>query len=232
MIEENRILAGMPLINKGYWNAALELMDLSAGDILFGPDISIDYVYFPVNCIVSLSSQAGNDQFASFALIGNEGVVGASVFLGDMSNTYLARVECSGKAYRLDIHFAIEVAAQLSQFRILILSYMQALVQYSLQVAICESKHTTIQRLICALLRCEDRLAGASSSLDLKFILHSIGVTVEQATQAITLLENWGFIRRESGSIVILNRACLEEKSCQCYQLVKTEFDRLLPNRA
>lgn len=232
MIEKNRILARMPLVDKGYWDAAFELIDLSAGDILYSPGISFDYVYFPINCIVALRSQAGDDQFDSFALIGNEGMVGASIFLGDMSSTYLARVECGGKAFRLDIHFAIEVAAQLSQFRILILSYMQVLVQYSLQTAICESKHTIIQRFSCALLRCEDCLADAKSSLDLKFILQSIGVTVEQAAEALTQLEGWGLVRCESGSVVILNRSRLEEKSCQCYRLVKAEFDRLLPNRA
>lgn len=98
MVEKNRILAGMPLNSKKYWGIALESVELNAGDVLLGPNFGFDYVYFPIDCIVSLSTQTGDGFFASFALIGSEGVVGASVFLGDASNTYLAKVERGGKA--------------------------------------------------------------------------------------------------------------------------------------
>lgn len=228
MLRLNRILAGMPLANKSAWGNSLQLVELNTGDILFGSGVDFDYVYFPVDCIVSLRLLDDIGQPTSFAIVGNEGVTGASIFLGDMSNNFLARVEIGGKAYRLPIDIAIEVTTQSSELRILLLNYMQALVYQSLQTAICDGYHNTLQQIACALLLCNDRLRNGKCRFEVDFIAQSIGVTTQQAKEAITQLERRGFIRCEDGPIETLNLSGLNVIACDCYRLIKGEFDRLL----
>lgn len=208
----------------------LILVDLRAGEILFGPNQELNSVYFPLDCIVSLSLKDRGNDYASFALIGNEGVVGASVFMGDKADGYCAKVEYSGKAYRLPKNEATESAAQSGQFRILILEYLQALVTDSLQSAICDSRHTNLQRLSRALLTCDDRLACDEVMFDPLFIATSIGITADHLNMALAELLGLELIRFERGLITILDRAGLEKVTCECYQIIRDGFGRILAN--
>ena len=218
----------MSAIDHNRWADKLALVDLQAGEILFGPNQEFNSIYFPLDCIVSLSLKRCSNDYASFALIGNEGVVGASVFLGDKVDSYSAKVECGGKAYRLPEADAKESAAQSSQFRILILDYLQALVVGSLQSAICDSKHTNLQRLSRALLTCDDRLACDGMMLDPQFMATSIGITVDHLNKALVELLDLGLIRVDRGFISALDRAGLEKVTCECYQIIQDGFDRIL----
>lgn len=229
MIEQNRIIAKISSIIKNHWDTALETVELNSGDVLFGPGAGFDYVYFPIDCIISMSSHAGDDQFSSSALIGNEGMVGASALLDDMDIDCLARVEFGGRAYRLPIAHAIEVANQSSPFRILMLHYMQALVNHSLQTAICDSRHSLLQRVSRIMLLSDDRLAGAMLPLQLEFIAQSVGIDIEQVAEALNQLQRRELISFDGQSACIVDRLGLEQLTCDCYRLINDGFDQLTP---
>lgn len=228
MIEQNRIIAGISLSNKDHWVDALETVYLNAGDILFSPGVCFDYVYFPIDCIISLSSHADDNQFASTTLVGNKGMVGAPALLGDMCIDFLAKIECGGRAHRLPITHAVEIVNQSSQFRILMLLYMQALVNQSLQTAICDSKHSLVQQVCRILLLSDDCLVGAKQPLQLEFIAHSIGIGVNQVKEALNQMQNLKLISfDDESSTLIVDRLGLERATCDCYRLINDGFDRL-----
>lgn len=190
---------------------------------------SCDYVYFPINCIITLSSESDDGQHADFALIGNEGVVDAWLFLGDSSNSYRATVEYGGLAFRLPIDVATKEAGKSGHFRNSMPNYFQASITQSLQAAICDAKHSTFERLSRSLLMRDDRLLRNKVPLDQELIARSVGATVEQVAQEFETLEKQGLVISSYGQITMTNRLDLEKVACDCYQLVVNEFDRLCP---
>lgn len=229
MYAENRILNNLSIEDKQRLRTDLALIKLKTGEALLDSNMRWRYVYFPIDCIISLNSKNDDFQYIDFALIGNEGMAGASVFLGDTSNEYHAKVEHGGKAFCLPISAAINEASKPSQLRMLILSYLQALVKYSLQMAICERKHSTLQRLSHTLLACDDRLSGGANQLSQKWFAKAISSTDNEIALAIEELKSHNLVHTLRGQISITNRSRLAKRSCECYGLVKDEFNRLLP---
>lgn len=226
---ENRIINNITAIDKDRRGNDFVLIELKAGEILFDSNVQWECVYFPIDCIISLSVKNDDGQFDGFALIGNEGMAGVSTLLGDTNNEYCAKVAHGGKAYRLSIDLAMKEVSQPSQFRILILCYMQALVANSLHMAICDSRHNTLERLCCALLVCDDRLLGRATQLDQRWLAEAIGATANELVEVICELNNEGFLVANQGQIAITNRLGLEIRSCECYRLIKNKFNQLLP---
>lgn len=224
----NCIIEGLPHQVIAQWGDCLELVDLGAGEILSNPGDDSQYVYFPVDCILSLTS-GDSTQNSSVTLIGNEGVVGAPLFLGDATNSFGAKVEYGGKAYRLPARIANEVAHQSGKFRIFMLNYMQALVFNALQTATCDGGHAISQRVIKVLLIFEDRLSEGEPLLDCAFIAKILGVSGGRVGQVLAELEARRVIKMENELVSIVNRIDLEKMTCECYRVVKDEFDRLLP---
>ncbi len=229
MVGKNRIVDLICSEDIRRWGGDFNLVELKAGEVLLFSNPSCDYVYFPINCIISLSSEGDDGQHADFALIGNEGVVGAWLFLGDLSNSYRATVEYGGLAFRLPIDVATKEVGQSGRFRISMLNYLQASITQSLQAAICDAKHSTFERLSRSLLMWDDRLFRNKVPLDQELIARSVGATVEQVAQEFETLEKQGFVVSSQGQITITNRLGLEKVACECYQLVVNEFDRLCP---
>jgi len=150
-------------------------------------------------------------------------------FLGDTSNSYRAKVEYGGLAFRLPIDVAAKEVGQSGRFRISMLNYLQASITQSLQAAICDAKHSTLERLSRSLLMWDDRLFGNKVPLNQELIARSVDATVAQVSREVALLEKQGLVLSSQGQITITNRLDLEMVVCECYQLVVNEFDHLCP---
>lgn len=226
----NKILAGLSLQDLAGGLGDLELVSLAEGDLLFESDSNPpDYLYFPVSCIVSLRSSIDKTQSADFVIVGNEGVVGAFIFFGNGSGVYSAKVECSGLAYRIPTELLVAEFKCPSRFRILMLSYMQALVASSLQVAICDAAHSLLARVSWVLLSCDDRLLGQKAFYSNELLAKIVDAEVDDVRNALAILFDEKIVEVGPAGAGIVNRIELEARSCKCYLALRGEFDRLLP---
>ena len=226
---QNHLLKALPAEDYKRIAAHLELVPLKLGDILYEPGIKLRYVYFPTTAIVSLLYVMEDGASAEIAIVGNEGILGISLFMGGETTPSRAVVQSAGYGYRLRAQLLKDEFGRFGPFLRLLLRYTQALITQMAQTAVCNRHHSVDQQLCRWLLLSLDRLASSELSMTQELIANMLGVRREGVTEAAGKLQDAGLIHYRRGRITVLDRPRLEARSCECYQVVKTEFDRLLP---
>ncbi len=225
----NRLLAALPDAALKRWLPHLELIDLPLGYVLYESGKSEHHVYFPTSAIVSLLYVMENGDSAEIAVVGNEGIVGISLFMGGNSTPSRAVVQSGGKGYRLSAGLMKEEFDQSGPAMHLLLRYTQALITQMSQTAVCNRHHSLDQQLCRWLLLSLDRLPGNELVMTQELISNMLDVRREGVTEAALKVQKSGLISYARGRIKVLDRAGLEKRSCECYGVVKREYDRLLP---
>ena len=228
---QNHLLAALPDAEWQCWQLQIEPVSLQLGQVLYESGGVQSHVYFPTTSIVSLLYVMENGASAEIAVVGNEGVVGISLFMGGESTTSRAVVQSAGQAFRLSASRMKEAFGRAPVLHLL-LRYTQALITQMAQTAVCNRHHTLDQQLCRWLLLSLDRLHGSELVMTQELIANMLGVRREGVTEAALKLQKAGLIRYSRGRIDVLDRNGVELRSCECYAVVKTEYDRLLPDRA
>src|SRR5580698_2039843 len=224
----NRLLAALPQDQWECWLPHLEHVEMPLGQVLYEPGNTLSHVYFPTTAIVSLLYVMKNGESAEIAIVGNEGVVGVSLFMGGGSTSSRALVQSAGGAYRLSAKLMKQEFDRAGPVLHLLLRYTQALMTQMVQTAACNKHHSLDQQLCRWLLLSLDRLQGTEMGMTRTLIAHMMGVPLEGATAGALKLHNAGLIDYVLGRIRVLNRQGLEKRTCECYAVVKKEYDRLL----
>jgi CRP-like cAMP-binding protein len=199
--------------------------------VVYEPGATLTHVYFPTTAIVSLLYVMENGASAEIAVVGNEGIVGISLFMGGKSTPSRAVVQSAGDSLRLNAEFLEEEFSKDGPVRHLLLRYTQALITQMAQTAVCNRHHSLDQQLCRWLLLSLDRLKGDALLMTQELIANMLGVRREGVNEAALKLQQAGLIRYVRGHITVLDRAGLEKRTCECYAVVKKEYDRLLPRR-
>jgi CRP-like cAMP-binding protein len=228
----NHLLACLPVDEWKRWQPQLDPVELRLGDVLYESGTTLSHVYFPTSAIVSLLYVMQNGASAEIAVVGNEGVVGISLFMGGESTSSRAVVQSAGKGVRVAARFLKEEFRHAGPVMHLLLRYTQALITQMAQTAVCNRHHSLDQQLCRWLLLSLDRLEGDELIMTQELIANMLGVRREGVTESALKLQKAGLIKYSRGHISILDRAGLESRSCECYAVVKKEYTRLLPDRA
>ena len=224
----NHLLASFPQAEWQLWLPQLEWVEMPLGHVLYESGGIQTHLYFPTSAIVSLLYVMENGSSAEIAVVGNEGVVGVSLFMGGESTPSRAVVQSAGGGYRLEAQFIKEEFNRAPVLHLL-LRYTQALITQMAQTAVCNRHHTLDQQLCRWLLLSLDRLRGNELVMTQELIANMLGVRREGVTEGALKLQKAGLIRYARGHVTVLDREGLERRSCECYAVVKTEYDRLLP---
>ena len=225
----NHLLAALPQEDCRAWMALLEPINMPLGQVLYEPGEALEYVYFPTTAIVSLLYVMENGASAEIAMVGNEGIVGISLFMGGDSTPSRAVVQCAGQGYRLLAHVLKDEFNRAGPVLHLLLRYTQALITQMSQIAVCNRHHSVDQQLCRWLLQSLDRLQNNELVMTQDLIATMLGVRREGVTETAVKLQRAGYIRYARGHISVLNRRGLEQRTCECYAVVKKEYERLLP---
>jgi CRP-like cAMP-binding protein len=226
---QNHLLDALPAGDYARLKSHLELIPLELGKVLYEPGARLRYVYFPTTCIVSLLYVMEDGASAEIAVVGNEGMLGISLFMGGETTPSHAVVQSAGFGVRLKAQLLKDEFARFGPMMHLLLRYTQALITQMAQTAVCNRHHSVDQQLCRWLLLSLDRLASNELSMTQELIANMLGVRREGVTEAAGKLQDAGLIHYQRGRITVLDRPGLEARSCECYRVVKTEFDRLLP---
>ncbi len=226
----NQLLAALPEAEWGRWQPLLEPFDMPLGHVLYEPGSTLSHVYFPTNAIVSLLYVMENGASAEIAVVGNEGLVGISLFMGGESTPSRAVVQSAGQGFRLTSELIKEEFKRAPVLHLL-LRYTQALITQMAQTAVCNRHHSLDQQLCRWLLLSLDRLQGDELVMTQELIANMLGVRREGVTEGALKLQEAGLIRYSRGHIKVLDRPGLEARTCECYAVVKREYDRLLPSK-
>jgi CRP-like cAMP-binding protein len=226
----NQLLAALPEAEWQRWLPQLEAVELPLGHVLYEPGDTLSHVYFPTTAIVSLLYVMENGASAEIAVVGYEGIVGVSIFMGGGSTPSRAVVQSAGRGYRLP---AVVLKDEFNRAPVLhlLLRYTQALITQMAQTAVCNRHHSLDQQLCRWLLLSLDRLQGNELVMTQELIANMLGVRREGVTEGALKLHAQGLIRYSRGRITVLDRTGLEQRTCECYAVVKTEYNRLLPAR-
>ena len=227
----NHLLAALPDAEWLRWAPQLEAVELPLGRVLYESGVALTHIYFPTTAIVSLLYVMEDGASAEIAVVGREGLVGVSLFMGGESTPSRAVVQSAGYGFRLRAAALKEEFSNSSPVLHLMLRYTQALITQMAQTAVCNRHHTLDQQLCRWLLLSLDRLDGAELVMTQELIANMLGVRREGVTEAALKLQRAGLISYARGHITALDRAGLEARSCECYAVVKKEYDRLLPDR-
>ncbi len=225
---QNHLLAALPATDLALLTPHLELVPMALGQMLFEPGSQMRHAYFPTTSIVSLHYVTESGASAETAGVGNEGVVGVSLFMGGDTTSSSGVVQTAGQAWRLDRHTLKEEFARGSALQRLLLRYTQALMTQMAQTAVCNRHHSVEQQLCRWLLLTLDRLPDRELVMTQELVASMLGVRRESVTDAAGRLQQAGYIRYRRGHIGVLSRAGLESSVCECYGVVKKELDRLL----
>ena len=225
----NRLLAVLPADAYARVSPHCELVQLSLGQIVYESGIRMSYVYFPIDAIVSLLYVLANGAQAEIAVVGNEGIVGISLFMGGETTTNRAIVQSAGHAYRLPGQLLKDEFSRAGPMQHLLLRYTQALITQMAQTAVCNRHHSLEQQFCRWLLLSLDRLSSNRLVMTQELIANMLGVQRERVTKAASKVQSAGLIEYSRGRITVLDRAGLEKRACECYAAVKTESERLLP---
>ena len=226
---QNHLLAALPAGDYERLASHLELVPMKLGEVLYESGGQLRYVYFPTTSILSLLYVMEDGASAEIAIVGNEGILGISLFMGGESTPSRAVVQSAGHAFRLKAALLKNEFGRFGPTMHLLLRYTQALITQMAQTAVCNRHHSVDQQLCRWLLLSLDRLRTNELSMTQELIANMLGVRREGVTEAAGKLQNAGLISYQRGRITVLDRPGLEARSCECYQVVKTEFDRLLP---
>ena len=224
----NHLLAALPVPEWDRWLLQLEPFEMRLGHVLYESGETLSHVYFPTTAIVSLLYVMESGASAEIAVVGNEGIVGISLFMGGESTPSRAVVQSAGQGFRLPAQ-TIKDEFKRAPIIHLLLRYTQALITQMAQTAVCNRHHSLDQQLCRWLLLSLDRLRGDELVMTQELISNMLGVRREGVTEAALKLQKAGLIRYARGRITVLDRPELETRSCECYAVVKKEYDRLLP---
>ena len=225
---QNHLLAALPTAEFERLAAHLELVPMALGEVLYEPDGQMQHAYFPTTSIVSLHYVMESGASAEAAGVGNEGVVGISLFMGGGTTSSSAVVQIAGHAYRLESRWLKEEFNRAGLMQRLFLRYTQALMTQMSQSAACNRHHSVEQQLSRWLLLTLDRVSSRELVVTQELVARMLGVRREGITEAAGKLQNAGFIRYRRGHIAVLDRSGLEARTCECYAVVKKELMRLL----
>ena len=228
--KKNQLLAALPDAEWQRWLPQLELVDMPLGQVLYESGSTLSHVYFPTTAIVSLLYVMENGASAEIAGVGNEGVVGVSLFMGGESTTSRAVVQSAGQGFRLKAQ-TIKDEFHRAPVLHLLLRYTQALITQMAQTAVCNRHHSLDQQLCRWLLLSLGRLQGNELLMTQELIANMLGVRREGVTESAVNLQKAGLISYSRGRIKVLDRPGLEKRTCECYAVVKKEYERLLPHR-
>jgi CRP-like cAMP-binding protein len=230
LVRKNRLLAALPEDILQRWLPALEPVDMPLGHSLYEAGGTLSHVYFPITAIVSLLYVMRNGASAEIAVVGNEGMVGISQFMGGGSTPSRAVVQSAGNGFRLRAQLLKDECDLAGPALRLLLRYTQALITQIAQTAVCNRHHTLQQQLCRWLLLSLDCLQGSELVMSQELIANMLGVRRVGVTEAAQKLQSLGVIDYRRGRIQVLDRAGLENCTCECYAVVKTEYARLLPD--
>jgi CRP-like cAMP-binding protein len=225
----NHLLAALPDAEWQRWLPEFEHVDMPLGQVLYEPGKTLSHVYFPITAIISLLYVMENGASAEIAIVGNEGIVGISLFMGGESTPSRAVVQSAGRGLRLKAQMMKEEFNRNGPVLHLLLRYTQALITQMAQTAVCNRHHSLDQQLCRWLLLSLDRLQGDELVMTQELIANMLGVRREGVTEAALKLQQAELIRYARGRISVLDRSGLEKRTCECYAVVKNEYDRLLP---
>lgn len=225
---QNHLLAALLDAEYGRLVLHLELIQLLRGDVLYESGGKLKHLYFPTTAIVSLHYLLENGGSSEIAGVGNEGVLGIAMFMGGDSTPSRAVVQTAGFGYRLKVSLLMDEFNRAGPVMRLLLRYTQALITQMSQTAVCNRHHSVEQQLCRWLLLTLDRLPGNELTVTHELIANTLGVRREGVTEAAGRLQSEGYIRYRRGHITVLDRAGLEKRSCECYEVVKKEFARLM----
>jgi CRP-like cAMP-binding protein len=227
---QNHLLAALPRIELERLTPDLELISMPLGDVLYESGSQMGHVYFPTTSIVSLLYVMEDGASAEIAVVGNEGIIGVALFMGGETTPSRAVVQSAGHAYRLGGQLLKREFTRSAAMQHLLLRYTQALLTQMAQTAVCNRHHSVDKQLCRWLLLSLDRLSSNELTMTQELIANMLGVRREGVTEAAGKLQDAGLIHYSRGRITVVNRPGLEAQVCECYRVVKTEFDRLLPS--
>lgn len=228
--QQNHLLAALPPDEFERLLPHLELVPMSLGKVLYESGSQMQYVYFPTTCIVSLLYVMQDGASAEIAVVGNEGILGIALFMGGGTTPSRAVVQSAGHGYRLQAASLRDEFNRAGPMLHLLLRYTQALITQMAQTAVCNRHHTVDQQLCRWLLMSLDRLPSNEIFMTQELIANMLGVRREGVTEAAGKLQGAGLIHYRRGHITVIDRPGLEARACECYKVVKKEFDRLLPD--
>jgi CRP-like cAMP-binding protein len=228
---QNKLLAALPDAQWQRWQPLLERIELPRGKVLHDAGAPLQHLYFPTSAIVSLLSLLEDGSSAEIAMVGFEGMLGISIFMGGSRTPSRDVVQSAGLGWRLRADLVRDEFEHSSPVMHLMLRYTQALITQMSQTAVCNRHHSLDQQLCRWLLHSLDRLSGNDLEMTQELIANLLGVRREGVTEAARKLLGAGLISYVRGRISVLDRPGLEQRSCECYRVVKKEYDRLLPTR-
>jgi len=226
---KNHLLEVLTKIDLERFSKDLELIEMPLGEVLYESGEKLNYVYFPTTSIVSLLYVMEDGASAEIAVVGNEGILGISLFMGGETTPSRAVVQSAGYGYRLKAQLLKDEFNLNGPTMHLLLKYTQALITQMSQTAVCNRHHSIDQQLCRWLLLSLDRLESNELTMTQELIANMLGVRREGVTEAAGKLQKLGLINYSRGHIKVLDRAGVEKKCCECYKVVKLEYDRLLP---
>lgn len=227
----NRLLAALPVEVFERLLPDLERVAMPLGKVIYESGVELTHVYFPVpGCIVSMLYVMEDGASAEIAVVGDEGMVGIALFMGGGTTPSRALVQSAGEAFQLEAKALQKEFERHSQLQVLLLCYTQALITQMSQTAVCNRHHSVEQQLCRWLLLSHDRLATNELTMTQELIANMLGVRREGVTEAARKLQAAGLISYSRGRITVLDRPGLERQVCECYAVVKKEYDRLLPD--
>lgn len=209
----------------------IEPVDMAIGNILCEPNMKMPYVYFPTTAIISILHELESGAQSEVAVVGNEGLLGFSIFLGGGTTSSTAMVKIAGSGYRVKSAVLLKEFNQSAPLMHLLLRYTQAVMTQMIQTAVCNRHHLLEEQLCRLLLTNLDRMSGNSLVMTQELIANSLGVRREGVTEAALKIQADGLIKYARGHITILDRQGLERRSCECYKVIKDEYARLLPKK-
>ena len=228
---KNHLLAALPEVERERWLPQLEQVEMPLGQVLYESGDKMSHVYFPTTAIVSLLYVMEDGASAEIAVVGNEGLVGIALFMGGESTPSRAVVQSAGHGFRLRAQTMKDEFNRAGPVLHLLLRFTQALITQMSQTAVCNRHHSLDQQLCRWLLLSLDRLQGSELVMTQELIANMLGVRREGVTEAALKLQKLGLIRYARGHISVLDRQGLEQRACECYAVVKKEYDRLLPEK-
>jgi CRP-like cAMP-binding protein len=228
--KENRLLAALPANVLDRLLPDLQPVTMPLSEVIYESGAEMAHVYFPTpGCIISMLYVMTDGSSAEIAVVGNEGMVGIALFMGGGTTPSRALVQSAGQAFQLTGWVLKEEFERHTELQHLLLRYTQALITQMSQTAVCNRHHSVDQQLCRWLLLSRDRLLGNELNMTQELIANMLGVRREGVTEAAGKLQALGLINYSRGHIAILDQAGLEARVCECYAVVKKEYDRLLP---
>jgi CRP-like cAMP-binding protein len=228
---DNRLLAALPDADYARLRPDLESIELALGSVLYEPGSVLRHVYFPTSSIVSLLYVMNDGGSSEIAVIGNDGIVGMSHYLGGGTTPSRAVIQNAGPAYRIKVPPFLAEFERHGELERLLLRYTQALLTQMVQTAACNRHHAIDQQFCRWLLLSLDRLPSNELTMTQDLIANMLGLSVAEVSTRADTLQALGLLTHKGGQIRVIDRPGLERKSCECYGVVKAETDRLLPQK-